>query len=96
VKPALSGSILGNDLSAKKDAELAATQRPIAASTLADVAGTPAWTSIPRWEVIGTKDHAIPPAAPEFMAKRAHPNVTTIKASQLSLISQSGKADSVI
>jgi pimeloyl-ACP methyl ester carboxylesterase len=96
VKPALFGSILGNDLPAKQDAELAATQRPIAASTLADVSGAPAWTSIPSWDIIGTKDHAIPPAAQEFMAKRAHANVTTIKASHLSLISQPAKVDSVI
>jgi pimeloyl-ACP methyl ester carboxylesterase len=96
VKPTLFGSILGSDLSAKKDAELAATQRPIAASTLADVSGAPAWTNIPSWDVIGTEDHAIPPAAQEFMAKRAHATIATIKASHLSLISQPGKVDSVI
>jgi pimeloyl-ACP methyl ester carboxylesterase len=96
VKPALFGGILGNDLSAKQNAELAATQRPVAASTLADVSGAPAWTSIPSWDVIGTEDHAIPPAAQEFMAKRAHSNVTTIKASHLSLVSHPGKVDIVI
>jgi pimeloyl-ACP methyl ester carboxylesterase len=96
VKPALFGSILGNDLPAKQDAELAATQRPIAASALTDVSGAPAWASIPSWAVIGTEDHAIPPAAQEFMAKRAHSNITEIKASHLSLISQPSKVDSVI
>jgi hypothetical protein len=40
--------------------------------------------------VIGTADHAIPPAAQEFMAARAHATVTKISASHLSLISRPG------
>ena len=96
IKPALFRSILANDLSASQAAELAATQRPIAASTLTDVSGPPAWTSIPSWAVIGTADHAIPPAAQEFMARRAHATVTKINASHLSLISQPGEVTNVI
>ena len=96
IKPALVRSILANDLSASQAAELAATQRPIAASTLTDVSGPPAWTSIPSWAVIGTADHAIPPAAQEFMARRAHATVTKINASHLSLISQPGEVTNVI
>ncbi len=63
---------------ASQAAELAATQRPIAASALTEVSGPPAWASIPSWAVIGTADHAIPPAAQEFMADRAHSSVTKI------------------
>ena len=96
VKPSLFRSILGNDLPAGQAAELAATQRPIAASALADVSGPPAWASIPSWAVIGTADHAIPPAAQEFMANRAHATVTKISASHLSLISHPGEVTNVI
>ena len=96
VKPALFRSILANDLPAGQAAELAATQRPIAASTLTDVSGAPAWTSVPSWDVIGTADHAIPPAAQEFMAARAHATVTKINASHLSLISHPGTVANVI
>jgi pimeloyl-ACP methyl ester carboxylesterase len=96
VKPALFRNILANDLSAKQAAELATTQRPIVGSALTDVSGAPAWTSVPSWAVIGTEDHAIPPAAQEFMAQRAHATVTTINASHLSLISQPAKVESVI
>jgi len=96
VKPSLFGSILGNDLSPKQNAELAATQRPIAASALGDMSGAPAWPNIPTWAVIGTQDHAIPPAAQEFMAQRAHATITKVDASHLSLISQPAKVDSVI
>jgi len=53
VKPSQFRSILANDLPASQAAELAATQRPIAASTLTDVSGPPAWASIPSWAVIG-------------------------------------------
>ena len=96
VAPAQFRSILANDLSATQAAELAATQRPIAASTLGDVSGPPAWTSIPSWAVVGTEDHAIPPAALTFMAQRAHAAITRIDASHLSLISQPGTVTSVI
>ena len=96
IKPALFRSILANDLPASQAAGLAATQRPIAASALAEMSGPPAWTSVPSWDVIGTADHAIPPAAQEFMAARAHATVTKINASHLSLISHPGTVTNVI
>jgi pimeloyl-ACP methyl ester carboxylesterase len=96
VQPSQFRSILANDLPASQAAELAATQRPIAATALTEVSGPPAWTSIPSWAVIGTADHAIPPAAQEFMAQRAHATVTEINASHLSLISHPGEVTAVI
>jgi pimeloyl-ACP methyl ester carboxylesterase len=96
IKPALFRSILANDLPASQASELAATQRPIAASALTEPSGPPAWATIPSWAVIGTADHAIPPAAQEFMAARAHATVTKINASHLSLISHPGTVASVI
>ena len=96
INPAQFRSILANDLPASQAAELAATQRPIAASALTEVSGPPAWASIPSWAVIGTADHAIPPAAQEFMAARAHATVTKINASHLSLISHPGTVANVI
>jgi pimeloyl-ACP methyl ester carboxylesterase len=96
LKPSLFPSILANDLPASQAAELAATQRPIAASALTEVSGPPAWTSIPSWAVVGMADHAIPPAAQEFMARRAHASVTKINASHLSLISHPGEVANVI
>jgi pimeloyl-ACP methyl ester carboxylesterase len=96
IKPSMFRGILANDLSARQAAELAATQQPIAASALTDVSGPPAWASIPSWDVIGTADHAIPPAAQEFMASRAHATVTKIAASHLSMISHPGEVANVI
>lgn len=96
IKPGLFHSILANDLSTRRAAELAATQRPIAASALGEPSGPPAWTTIPSWDVIGTADHAIPVAAQEFMAKRAHAATTEIDASHLSMISHPHAVTSVI
>jgi pimeloyl-ACP methyl ester carboxylesterase len=96
VQPSLFRSIFANDLPAKAAAVLAATQEPIAASALAVVSGAPAWATVPSWDVIGTEDHAISPAAQEFMAARAHAKVTKIPASHLSMISHPGTVTSVI
>jgi len=96
IKPSLFRSIFADDLSASEAAVLAATQEPIAASALNEPSGPPAWATIPSWDVIGTADHAIPPAAQEFMAARAHATVTKINASHLSLISQPGTVADVI
>lgn len=88
--------ILANDLPAAQAAKLAATQRPIAASALDEPAGVPAWTSIPSWDVIGTEDHAIPVAAQQFMATRAHARVTEVSASHLSMVSHPHDVATVI
>jgi pimeloyl-ACP methyl ester carboxylesterase len=96
VNPSLFQSIFANDLPASEAAVLAATQEPIAASALTEPSGPPAWATIPSWDVIGTADHAIPPAAQEFMAARAHSTVTKINASHLSMISQPGTVTNVI
>jgi pimeloyl-ACP methyl ester carboxylesterase len=96
INPSQFRGILANDLPASQAAELAATQRPIAATALTEPSGPPAWTTIPSWDVIGTADHAIPPAAQEFMAARAHATVTKINASHLSMISHPGEVANVI
>jgi pimeloyl-ACP methyl ester carboxylesterase len=68
-------------------AVIAATQRPLAASTLTEPSGTPAWKTIPSWAVIGTADKVIPPAELTFMAQRAGAHITSVNAGHLSLIS---------
>jgi pimeloyl-ACP methyl ester carboxylesterase len=96
IKPADFRAILANDLPRQQVAELAATQRPLAASALAETSGAPAWHDIRSWDVIGTADHAIPPAAQEFMAKRAGAKVTKLDASHLSMVSHPKNVRDVI
>lgn len=40
----------------------AATQRPLTSLALTQKSGVPAWKTTRSWAVIGTADHAIPPA----------------------------------
>lgn len=96
IKPADFHSILANDLPTRQAAELAATQRPLAASALNEPSGVPAWTTIPSWDVIGTADHAVPAAAQAFMAHRAGSTITEIDASHLSMISHPRDVSNVI
>ena len=74
----------------------AAEQSPIAESAFSDRASAAAWQKIPSWDVIGTKDRAIPPAAQRFMAKRAKAKVTEIPASHASMIAFPGAIAKVI
>jgi pimeloyl-ACP methyl ester carboxylesterase len=96
LKPAQFRGILANDLPPAQAAELAATQRPLAASALGEASGAPAWATIPSWDVIGTADHAVPPAAQEFMAKRAGSVVTEVDASHLSMVPHPRTVENVI
>ncbi|MBV9383047.1 MAG: alpha/beta hydrolase [Streptosporangiaceae bacterium] len=74
-------------LSAGKAAELAATQRPLAASAAGEPSGPVAWTTVPSWAVVGTADQVIPRAELLFMARRAGAHITDVNAGHLSLIS---------
>ena len=47
-----------------------AVQQPLAASTLEDVMGVPAWKSLPTWFLVADGDQAIPPDAERQFAKR--------------------------
>ena len=87
LKPSLVPGCFANGLPASQAAVIAATQRPLAASALAATFGSPAWKTIPSWDVIGTEDHVIPAATQTFMAKRAGAHITDVNAGHLSLIS---------
>jgi pimeloyl-ACP methyl ester carboxylesterase len=86
-----------NGLPASEGAALAAEQQPPVASILSDtLTTTPAWQTIPSWDVIGTADHVIPPAEQVAMAQRAGAHVTEINAPHLSMISDPAAVTSVI
>ena len=86
-----------NGLPAREGAALAAEQQPPVASILSDtLTTTPAWETIPSWDVIGTADHVIPPAEQVVMAQRAGSRITEINAPHLSMISDPSAVTSVI
>lgn len=96
IQPALFPQIFANDLPPTQAAVLAASQEPLAQSALGEPSGTPAYTTIPSWDLIGTLDNVIPPATQQFMATRARAHIETVHASHLSMISHPDQAESII
>ena len=96
IKQSVFPGCMANDLPATQAQVLAATQRPIATIALTQQTGVPAWQTIPSWAVVGTADHAIPPALQLAMANTAHAHITKVDASHLSMISHPGTVTSVI
>jgi len=96
IKPALVPGCFASGLPAPAAAIIAATQRPLAASTLGEPSGTAAWKTIPSWAVIGTADKVIPPALLQSMAQRAGARITDVNAGHLSLISRASTVTRVI
>lgn len=43
---------------------------------------------MPSWYLLATEDHAIPPAAQEFMATRAGAHITRVRASHVPMQSK--------
>jgi pimeloyl-ACP methyl ester carboxylesterase len=96
IKQSVYPSCMADGLPAAQAHVLAVTQRPIATSALTQKSGVPAWKTIPSWAVVGTADHAIPPALQLAMANRAHAHITRVDASHLSMISDPGTVTNVI
>ena len=86
IKQSVIPGCLASGLPPSQAAVIAATQRPLAASTLGEPSGPPAWATIPSWAVIGTADKVLPPAQQTSMAKRAGAHITRVDAGHLSMI----------
>jgi pimeloyl-ACP methyl ester carboxylesterase len=96
IKQSVFPSCMANGLPATEAHVLAATQEPIATVALTQQTGVPAWKTIPSWAVVGTADHAIPPALQLAMAHTAHAHITEVDAPHLSMISDPGTVTNVI
>jgi pimeloyl-ACP methyl ester carboxylesterase len=97
IKQSAFGSCMANGLPPDQAAELAATQRPLSTIALTQPSGVSAWATIPSWAIIGTGDHAIPPAELLTMAQQAHAAITIIPgAPHLSMITNPGIVTQVI
>ena len=97
IKQSVFPSCMANGLPASEAAVLAATQRPLTSLALAQKSGIPAWKTIPSWAVIGTADHAVPPAELLAMAQQAHARITLLPgAPHLSMIANPGTVSRVI
>ena len=73
-----------------------AVQQPLAASTLADVMGTPAWRSLPTWFVVAQHDEVIPPDAERQFATRMGATTVEVDSSHVVMISHPDEVTSLI
>ena len=64
-----------------------AVQQPLAASTLDDVMGVPAWKSHPSWYLVAENDDAIPPDAERQFAKRMGATTIEVPSSHVAIVS---------
>ena len=64
-----------------------AVQQPLAASTLDDVMGVPAWKSHPSWYLVAENDDAIPPDAERLFAKRMGATTIEVPSSHVAIVS---------
>ncbi|UIJ45542.1 alpha/beta hydrolase [Sphingomonas cannabina] len=86
------------DVPAAQAAVMAATQRPITQSALAEPSRTASWKSLPSYMIYGSADRNIPPAVMKFMAERAHARKTIVVegASHALMISRPDEVTSLI
>jgi pimeloyl-ACP methyl ester carboxylesterase len=64
-----------------------AVQQPLAAATLQDVMGVPAWKSHPSWFLVAENDEAIPPDAERQFAKRMGATAVEVPSGHVAMVS---------
>ena len=70
--------VFAADLPAGEARLMAAGQRPVALAAFAEPSSAPAWKTTPSWYMVAGADHAIPPAAEQAMAQRAHAHTVVV------------------
>ncbi len=75
---------------------LYAVQQPLAASTLGDVMGTPAWKSFPTWFAVAQHDEVIPPDAERQFAQRMGATTVEVDSSHVVMISHPDEVTALI
>ena len=63
-----------------------AVQQPLAASTLGDVMGVPAWKGRPTWYLVAANDEAIPPDAERQFAARMGATTVEVATNHVAMV----------
>ncbi|MEV7504147.1 alpha/beta hydrolase [Streptomyces sp. NPDC093018] len=71
-------------------------QRPLAAAAFSENATAAGWKDLPTWYQLARQDHAIPPQAQEFMARRMNATVQEIDGSHAAFIARPVRAAALI
>ena len=96
IKPDRFHDVFAADVAPDVARLMAATQRPIAASALEDIATKAAWRAVPSWTMVTHQDLAIPADSMRFMADRAGSTTVEIDASHAVTVSQPGAVAELI
>ncbi len=75
------------DIDPVKAKVMFAVQQPLAASTLSDVMGVPAWKALPSWFLVATGDQAIPPEAERQFARRMSATTVEVASNHCAMVS---------
>ena len=73
-----------------------AVQQALAASTLGDVMGVPAWKSHPSWYLVAADDQAIPPDAERQFAARMGATTIEVPSSHVAMVSHPDEVTQLI
>jgi pimeloyl-ACP methyl ester carboxylesterase len=74
------------DVPAGTAAMMAASQRPLSLDAGNGKTTAVAWKTIPSWYMVATEDHAIPPDAERFMARRARAQTVEVAGSHAAMV----------
>jgi pimeloyl-ACP methyl ester carboxylesterase len=84
------------DIDPVKAKVMFAVQQPLAASTLGDVMGVPAWKSLPTWFLVSQGDEAIPPDAERQFAARMGATTVEVDSNHVAMVSHPEETVSLI
>jgi len=82
--PAAVPTFFAQDIPVEEARVLAAVQKPIAARAFTDLAGPPAWKTLPSWFLVSTQDRMINPDLERFMADRIGAKTVEVRSSHAS------------
>jgi pimeloyl-ACP methyl ester carboxylesterase len=82
--PAAVPTYFAQDIPVEEARVLAAVQKPIAARAFTDLAGPPAWRTLPSWFLVSAQDRMINPDLERFMAARIGATTVEVRSSHAS------------
>ncbi|MQY10040.1 hypothetical protein SRB5_01440 [Streptomyces sp. RB5] len=88
IDPAHFRDVFAGDVDPTTAADMAVTQRPANTRAVTDASVQEAYTSIPSWDLITRRDHAIAPDVQRSMAERAGAHIREVDASHAVMVSR--------
>lgn len=96
IEPAKFPAFFAADVRSTLAKNMAASQRPVAASGFDQPVQAAAWRSIPSWYLVAKQDKALNPELQRYMAKRAHAHTVESNGSHAIMVSHPGTVAKLI